>query len=528
MSELGIESSTQRLGEILGVLRRHNLHQGITPERLKSVLEDLGPIYVKIGQIMSMRSDILPPSYCLELGKLHTDVRPMSPAEVEGQIRMAYGREVGEIFESIDPAPSGSASIAQVHKAKLLDGRTVAVKVQRPNIQEIITRDIALLRRAARVMGRVVDKVNNLALEGMLDEIWLTMQQETDFILEAEHLQTFTDLNKDINYIACPLLEHSLVTPKVFVMEFVEGIPIDQVDQLKAAGYDLDEIGAKLAENYIKQMLDDGFFHADPHPGNLIIRDGRIVWLDLGMVGRLSNRDRIIFKEIALAMVRNDTYELKDLLLTLGDVGGELDHAKFHAEIDMFLKKYGIMDLGQMDFGKLLQDMMYFVQEHDIIMPSSMTTMGRGLMNLEGLLSRYCPNVNILTILTFHLIKDWQKVFDSKKEIGRLGLSLYGFFSKSVDLPSKISDVLEMTIKGQTKLNLSLNEAKEPIRDVARMVNKLVLAIVVAALLVSSSLLCTTNMSPQFWDVPLLGLIGYGIALLLTIWLCYGILRKKS
>ena len=527
MKEVGIESSAQRLNEIIKILKRHELIQGITPEKLKSVLEDLGPIYIKIGQIMSVRSDMLPPSYCDELKKLRADVRPISPDEVKEQIRTAYGREADEIFSSIDFQPVGSASIAQVHKAKLLDGRQVVVKVQRPQIQEIINRDMTLLHKAVRVLGRVTDKVNDFNLEAMLDEMWFTMQQETNFMLEAEHLQTFAELNRDVDYVSCPKLEKCLVTPKVFVMEYIEGIQIGRLDELKEAGFDVNEIGTKLAENYIKQVLDDGFFHADPHPGNIIVRDGQIVWLDLGMVGRLSNRDRILFKDIAVAMVRQDAYELKDLLLTLGEVKGDIDHAEFHSEIDIFLKKYGIMDLEQLDFGKLMQEMMSFVQKHNITMPASMNILGRSLMVLEGLIRLCCPSVNLLTVMTSHLFKNWKKKFDTKKELGRLGISLYGLLNKSFELPAQASDVLKMTLKGQTKLNLTLSEAEEPLREIGRIADKLILAFIVAALLVSSSLLCMTDMEPQALGVPLVGLLGYAIAAVLGIWLCYKVYARK-
>lgn len=532
MTEAGTEakrkSSSVRMKEILRILRRQDIVHGVSPEKLKNILEDLGPFYVKMGQLMSMRSDMLPPSYCDELKKLHADVRPMPFDEVKAQIQAAYGQEVKKVFTSLEPQPLGSASIAQVHKAKLPNGRTVVVKVQRPLVQETISQDIALLKRALRLLKIVVDTNSNINLEAVLDELWLTMQQETNFLLEAEHLQTFADLNRDVAYVACPQLEQALATPKVLVMELIEGIPIGHLKELEEAGYDIDEIGTKLAENYVKQVLDDGFFHADPHPGNLIIRDGQIVWIDLGMVGKLSNRDQTLFKEIAFAIVHKDIYGLKELLLTLGTAQGQLDHIKLHADIDVLLTKYETMDFGNMDFGGFLKEVLGFIKKHDIAMPASITIMSRGMMNMEGLLRACCPGANFMSILSRHIAGDIRKDFDIQKSLGRLGISLYGFFSKSLDLPTQMSNILKMILKGQVKINLALNEAEEPLHKVGRMVDRLVLAIVDAALLVSAGLLCTTNMEPQVWGVPLVGLLGYALAIALAIWLCVSLYRKGA
>lgn len=530
MTEAATEFRTKsylRMQEILRILRRQDIVYGITPEKLKNILEDLGPFYVKMGQIMSMRSDMLPLSYCIELKKLHADVRPMPFNEVKAQIREAFGRETEEIFTTIDPLPLGSASIAQVHKAKLPNGRSVAVKVQRPQIRETIGRDIALLRKAILPLKIVANIGDNIDLGTVLDELWLTMQQETNFLLESENLQAFADLNRDVVYVTCPQPEQSLVTPKVLVMELVEGIPIHQLNELKKAGYDIDEVGTKLAENYVKQVLDDGFFHADPHPGNLIIHDGQIIWLDLGMVGRLSNRERTLFKEIAFAIVRQDIYEIKDLLLILCKVRGRLDHARIHNDIDLLLTKYETMDLGNMDFGGFFKELLHFIEKHNIAMPPGITIMGRSLMNLEGLLSACSPGVKLISILQRHFIEDIQKNFNLQKELRRLGISLHSFFNKSLDLPAQISNILRMVFKGQVKINLALNEAEEPLHKLERMADKLVLAIVDAALLIGSALLCTTNMEPQAWGVPLIGLLGYALAVALAVWLCGSFYRKK-
>lgn len=286
-----------RMQEILNVLKRHNIVQGVSPEKLRNILEDLGPTYIKIGQIMSMRSDMLPQSYCDELMKLRTAVKPMPYGEVKGIIESEFNHSIKELFKEFDVTPLGSASIAQVHKALLNNGKKVVVKVQRSKIHETMAQDIIMMRRAVKLLTviKVADDVINF--NSIIDELWATSQQEMDFLQEAAHLNEFADLNRTVGYVSCPFVETTLMTSKVLVMEYIDGIPIDKVEKLSESGYDMNKLGMNLAENYTKQILDDGFFHADPHPGNIWIRDGKIIWLDLGMVGKISNYDRELLKK---------------------------------------------------------------------------------------------------------------------------------------------------------------------------------------------------------------------------------------
>ena len=291
-AEEGKKEDRRRLREILGVLARHNLAGGMTPEKLRSIVEDLGPTFVKLGQIMSMRRDMLPEAYCRELEKLRAEVRPLAFEEVRGVVETEYGVSLRSVFDVFDETPIGSASIAQVHAARLKNGAPVVVKVQRPGIRDTMARDIALLRRAAGHLGGIGGLGSVVDFRMVLDEMWVVAQQEMDFLIEAQHAEKFRRLNEEIAYVTCPRVERRFTTSRVLVMEYIDGIPIDAHEALEQAGYDRAEIGTKLAENYVKQVLEDAFFHADPHPGNLRVRGGKIVWLDLGMMGRLTEKDR--------------------------------------------------------------------------------------------------------------------------------------------------------------------------------------------------------------------------------------------
>ena len=312
-------ASGRRLNEILKVLKKHHLTSGLTPVKLREILEDLGPTYVKLGQIMSMRSDMLPEVYCQELTRLRTDVIPMPYETAVSIIESELQRPVSDIFSSIEQTPLGSASIAQVHPAQLKDGTKVVLKVQRPAIQKTMENDIRLLKKASGILKLTLGTKNLIDFHTILDELWETTREEIDFEKEAANLDLFYANQKEIAYTTCPVVYHELTTPRLLVMDYIDGIQIDHIEELKSLGYDMTEIGEKTAENYCKQILEDGFFHADPHPGNLWISKGQIAWLDLGMAGHLSSNTKLLLRKAITALLENDIYSLKNVLLAFAE-----------------------------------------------------------------------------------------------------------------------------------------------------------------------------------------------------------------
>ena len=258
-----------RMKEIREVLFRNHITRGVTPEKLRVILEELGPTYIKLGQIMSLHSDILPKAYCDELVKLNYDVTPMPFSEVEEVINRSYREDWHQYFKTIDQESLGSASIAQVHRAVLLTGEEVVIKVQRKGIYDMMARDIGLLHRIVRLMPSVGGLKNVVDLGMILDEMWAVAQEEMDFLKEAANIEEFTRNNTGIAYVRVPHLYREYTTSRVLVMEYVGGCAINDREHLLSRGYDLEEVGRKLINNYVIQVMEDGFFHADPHPGNV-------------------------------------------------------------------------------------------------------------------------------------------------------------------------------------------------------------------------------------------------------------------
>lgn len=515
-----------RLREILLILARHEIIKGMSPVKLRAIIEDLGTTFVKLGQIMSMRRDMLPDAYCTELAQLRTDVHPLPFEEIRSVIESEYRAPLASVFAAFEEQPLGSASIAQAHVATLLDGTRVVVKVQRPGIRETMARDIALLHRAARIVdlteiGDVVD------LNMVLDEMWAVAQQEMDFLIEAQNAEEFREHSRGVAFATCPRVEHRHTTSRVLVMEYIDGVQIDAVDALRADDYDLSEIGAKLADHYVKQILDDGFFHADPHPGNLRVREGQIVWIDLGMMGRLSARDQEQLRIAAKAVVFGDVEALKNVLLTMGVYTAKIDHARLYADMDKLLSRYGEMDVGSMDLGKILEELLTLAKSHRIAMPKGVSMLGRGVLTLEGVLATISPEINLLQIMATRMSTQLREDFDWKREVRNLLRKLHESGRKSVELPTQMSDLLRMGLKGEAKLNLELIGSEQPLASIDRMVNKLIRCLFTAALLIGSCMLCTTDMRPKILQIPLLGLVGFLAALFMGFSVLWDMRKKR-
>ena len=519
------QGSATRLREMVEVLRARDIVHGITPEKLRLILEDLGPTFVKLGQIMSMRPDFLPQEYCDELMKLQTEANPLPFSVIEKVIEQEYQRRWTRIFRSIDEEALGSASIAQVHCAVLLDGEKVVIKVQRPGVHDIMSKDIVLLKRAAgilKILGPAQDVVD---FSMVLDELWAIAKQEMDFVMEANHIEEFRHANQDADFVSCPKVYRHLTTQHVLVMEYVDGIQIDDVAGLKAAGIDARRIGERLGENYVKQIVEDGYFHADPHPGNIWVRGGKIVWLDLGMMGRLSNKDRAAIRKAIFALAQHDVCEMKAAVLSLGVPQERIDHARLYQDIDALIAQYGDLDFRSLKMGILSRQIMNVLRSHHIAIAPGISMFCRGVMTIEGVMRLVCPEVSFVEILARSMELSFAKGFNWREEAGKAKREGYILLRKSLQLPEQISDILKMTLSGQTKVNLELTGADEPLARLNKMINKLIIALLSAALLLGSSTICTTQMTPKIMEIPFLGVLGYLAAIVLSARLLWSILR---
>ena len=517
-----------RVREIISIVRRYDIFHGLTPQSLRQMLEELGPTFVKAGQILSMRSEILPESFTRELAKLRTDVEPMDRETVLQALRDEYDQPLEELFDAIDDQPLGSASVAQVHKAKLATGELVAVKVQRPHVQETMAQDIAIMRSLAKYVDRYMGDERFLDMQSVMDELWQSFREETDFLVEARSLEEFRRNNADCAYVSCPRPFPALCTRHVVVMDFVQGIPIDQTKQLKDAGYDLEEIGVKLVDNYTKQMIDDGFFHADPHPGNLVISGGKIVYLDLGIMGRLSSHDRKALADMVEAVAKLDSAGLADGLIrfSISDTSN-IDHAHLLQDLDAIVADYGTADLSDLDIAAFVNSLILMARKNGIELPGTVTMLARSLVTLEGVVDHLMPNASIVGIIERHLRAYASPVQLVKQESEKLALEGVSAAHGMLGAASKADLAMSMLTRGQLRMNLDIAGTEDPLEDIGRIANRLTMSIIVAGLFIGSSVIYYARIQPVIFGIPVIGFLGYIVALVLGVWVAWDIIQDN-
>lgn len=519
----------KRLREIFGILRKYDVVKGLTPQKFVSMLEDLGPTFVKAGQILSMRSEILPEPFCKELEKLRTDVEPMTYTTVLEVLEHEYKKPVAELFEVIDEKPLGSASIAQVHRARLTTGQDVAIKVQRPRVREVMGQDIEIMRTVVRHLSPFMGGDQFVDLKSVVSELWDSFNEETDFLVEAKNLQEYRSNNAEIRYVTAPKPYPELCTQHVLVMDYIDGISISDPRAIVSAGYDLTEIGTKLVDNYAKQVLDDGFFHADPHPGNVMVAHKKIVFIDWGMAGHLSSYYRSILRSMLLAVASHDSASLERGLIELSENHSlDIDHAALLAELDNILDTYGTMDLSDLDLGAFLSDLIGLARRYAIELPGAMTMIARGLVTLEGVIDEFLPGVSMIEIIEHHL-KDTQDVQQmAAEELKELALQSRKALHGTLEALSQAGLVTDMLTRGELKMNLDFSGSQDPIEDLSHIADRLTMGIIIAGLLIGSSIVYFAGASFTIMGVPLLGFLGYLLAIGLSIYMVRDILKHDK
>lgn len=517
----------KRLWQIARIANQFDVIHGLTPVKMRLMLEALGPTFVKVGQILSMRSEILPQAFCDELAKLRADADPMPYQTVLETLSSEYGRPIGEIFEHIDPTPLGSASLAQVHRATLLTGEDVAVKVQRPGVRETMAQDVSIMRSIARLATRVMPSAQVVDLGGVVEELWDTFESETDFLVEARNLAEFKRFCQPYVYMDCPKPYMDLCTEHVVVMDYVEGISVSHPEQLIAAGYDLKEIGTKLVDNYATQVLDDGFFHADPHPGNIIIAGGQIVLIDLGMTGRLNAKTRSVLKQMIFAVAKQDSPALADGLLRFaGTESDAADYPALLADLDTIVAEYGTVDLKDLDLASFVTALTQLAQRHGIEVPSTVTTVARALVTLEGLLDEFIPDVNMIEIISEHIATSKPLDRAAADEVKSLGVEAHAALHGLLGALCETKVAARMLTRGQLRVNMELAGAEEPMRMLSEMVNRLTMALIVVGLYVGSSIVYFAGVPPIVFGIPVVGFMGYVVAFVLSVWIVFDIYFK--
>ena len=521
--------------EMLGIFAKHGFYaNGMSPVELRTTLEDLGPTYVKIGQIMSSRSDMLPEEYCKELGKLRESVQPMDSNVARAVIEQELGKPIKEIFKDFNDKPLGSASIGQAHSATLLDGTKVVVKVQRPLVAETMRNDFAMLKKLASSLSAMKeqdeDEDKKIDLLGVIEEMEKVEDEELDFRIEARNTIYFKEnCIPDESVISCPSIYPDMTTERIMTMTFVDGYSVSKRDRVIADGYDPNTIGSIILDNYMYQVLEVGTFHADPHQGNIMISQGKPYWIDFGMLGHLSSANIKCIQDVVLSVINTDTEDMVNAIMSMGAASPKTDRAKLTEDVEALLKKYyTVTNLDELDLSALLTDISDIMGKHHITMPSEYTMLVRSVSAMEGVLEELAPELNLFDQIVDRFVARMRKNFDLKESVVGLGKDAIAITRKAARLPTLAADVLTGITKGRAKINLEL-VGYEPIMDqIDKGLRTIVYACFACVIFFGSCLLCLTDIQPKTAEgMPVVAVFGFIFSIALGIYTVKKAVKKK-
>jgi ubiquinone biosynthesis protein len=481
--------------------------------RVRLALEELGPSYIKLGQILSLRVEYLPPEIIDELTKLQDNVPPFAFSEVKEIIESDLKGELDMLFPKMEEQPIGSASLGQVHKAFLPDGTKVVVKVQRPHIRDQIEVDLEIMMYLAQLVENNIVEMKYRQPTKMLEEFADSLEQELDYKMEEAHILRFKDIfryDRSVHIMDC---FPDLSTSRVLAMEYIDGIKAREVERLRTEGYDCARIADRGVDAVLKQIFEEGFFHADPHPGNIfVLEDNVISFVDFGMVGRLKRRHRELMAEFLLTVSQRDEARAVKLLLKMTDHPEELDLGKLERQIGTLVDRYVSKSLKDISFSRLFLQLSNILSEHHMIMPTDFSMMIKAIITLEGLGKSLDPQLNLTRKVStyFHRLQ-LERLHPGQLAQDASG-ALMDLYQVLRDIPEQLNEALSKMAKGDTRLKVEHRADESFERFWNQVTNRLSFSLILASLLVSSSIMVQADIPPKWNDIPVIGLIGFVIA----------------
>jgi ubiquinone biosynthesis protein len=542
-----------RLRQIVRVLARHgfyevlkrlSLHRRLSPlERLRyarlhrkedvsaavhlrQACEELGPTFVEFGQLLSGRPDLIPSAFARELGRLLAHAKPL-PWQV---IHRALVEELGkpeELFSGIDHHPLAAASIAQIHRATLKDGAEVVIKVQRPGIDKVVEADLAVLRLLAHLAEKYLPEARPLNPKALVEEFALSIAQELDFALEAANTERFARAFAGDPQIHAPKVHRQLSTPRVLVLEYLEGILIDDVEALRAAGADLEGISQHLLHALLLQIFRLGFFHADPHPGNfLVLPGGGLAFIDFGLVGQLNEAERQSLIELFQATLVEDYERVASLWLDIAHAGAEVDRRAFERGLQPILRTHMNQPFERIQVGEMFLQMVHNGTRHGLKLPRELFLLFRTFAEIEGVLRKLHPGLNAVAAC----LKFAEEQQAAARQPGALlqaaGEELQQLAGTARRLPREVEALVKKAASDQLSIDFVHKGLEFLIGEMDRSSNRIAVGLIIAALIIGSSLVIQAGRGPSLWGLPLLGLAGFTVAFALALVLIWRVLRS--
>jgi ubiquinone biosynthesis protein len=543
-----------RLQQILAVLARHgfygivkrlSLHGQLSPldrlryahlhqeedknaaAHLRQAFEELGPSFIEFGQLLSTRHDLVPETFARELGQLFWHTRPVSWEQIKRALPEGYTAPDSP-FSAIHPEPVASASIAQIHRATLReDGAEVVIKVQRPGIDKIIASDLAVLRMLALLMEKYLPESRPLNPIQMVEEFANSIDQELDFILEATTMSRFSRVFANDPSILVPMTYWELTYPRILVMEYIDGIPLDEIDRLLLAGVDLERIAQRLLRAFLKQIFQFGFYQADPHPGNfLALSDDRIAFIDFGLVGYITEAERHALAELFQATLAEDFERVASLWLEIAHAGSEVNRRAFLRGLEPILGKQMNQPFERIQMGEMFLQMIQNGARHGLKLPGELFLLFRTLAEVEGLLRLLCLEFNVIAHCQAFAAEQQTEARQPARVVQAAGEEVQQWIDIARRLPGEVEKLVNTMSTGQFSIDFGRQGFDFLIGELDRSSNRIAVGLVIAALIVGSSFMLLAEKGPTMWGMHIIGPAMFAVGCILGLLLIWFVVKS--
>ena len=513
--------------QLISNKRRDRIERLSRAQRIRMAIEELGPTYIKLGQVLSTRPDLVPAQFIEELVKLQDNVPPFGFSEVSRIIEAEFGTPLRDLFEYFDENSFASASIGQVHRARLADGETVAVKVQRPGIKKIIEVDLEIMLHMATLMERNIEEMSLYRPVKIVEEFARTLEKEIDYTIEATSMERFgRDFFADSS-IYVPKVFRDTSSERVLTMEFMEGIKISDIDRIDKAGYDRELITVRGADFLLKQVFEHGFFHADPHPGNIfVLPDNVICLLDFGMTDSIDRQTREEFVDLIDSVVHQQESRAAQMLLKLTSWDHEPDIRLLEKDVADFMGQHLYKPLKDIEIGKLLNRLLELVSRHRLIVPPEIFLMMKTLTTIEGVALMLNPDFDMVRQTAPFI----ERVKLARFYPGRIAGDIINLGSDMLQFahrfPKDMLDIMRLIRQQKLSVQMEHKGLETMLATYDQISNRISFSIIIAALIIGSALIVISAIPPLFYGISLIGIIGFLAAAIMGIWLLVAILRK--
>lgn len=497
-------------------------------KRVRMMLEDLGTTFIKLGQMLSGRPDLIPEELIKELERLQ-DFTPTFDGDLAiSRIEEDLGQSVGAVFAHFELVPLASASIGQVHRATLHDGREVVVKVQRPDIQDQIEVDMDILRALAKLAEKYKEEVRHYNPQAIVEALEKTMELELDFKHELKNIQLFRrNAALRNSEVMVPETYEEFSSERILTMEFVQGFKINNFKAYVQQNISPQEVAKKAINSYFEQIFVDGFFHADPHPGNVFVDSkGNLVYLDFGMMGRLPERDKELLGDLFIAVEMRDAEKILHAVKSLSKIDFIENEAGLLNEIEILLNNYYAADLKDISLTELLEKFRTIVLRYKLQIPADFFLLIKGVSSMESNVRQLYPEIPLFEYLKPYARRLVMKKMNPFRKLKTLYFTLFEFGELLHDFPGDARKIIQKLKHGSLKVEIEhkgLSELRVSLEEIS---NRISLSILIAAMIIGSSLIVNAKIPPFVNGIPILGLIGFVVAVLLAIWLIISIVRS--